>query len=112
MLMLSSTADHDAPTYLRLRRVHLLELAADGFRLRGGDGFREEHVGLALVLLLRANALLWLDTFEELSEVLETYDDNAEVIHGFELHSERHHLVNGLADDLRDVLERALVVSG
>ena len=112
MLMLSSTSDHDAPTYLRLRRVHLLELAADGFRLRGGDGFREEHVGLALVLLLRANALLWLDTFEELSEVLETYDDNAEVIHGFELHSERHHLVNGLADDLRDVLERALVVSG
>ena len=65
---------------------------------------------MAPIPLLRADPLLRLDTFEELSKILKADYYHAEIVHRFKLHRKGHHFVDSVADNLRDVFKGALTM--
>ena len=66
---------------------------------------------LTSVALLRADALLWLDAFEESSEVREAQYDDRQIVHGLLLHRCRHYFVDGAATRSGNMFKAALVVA-
>ena len=93
---------------IRLGRVELVRRSFLSTHPRDGLW---KHVRLTSVPLRRDFTLLRLDTLEVPREVFETQYDYAEVVHRFLLHGHTHHLVNGIATNLRHMLKRALIVA-